>query len=184
LNPELDAIIKRKYIVVIKDLRFGWDPEKADANLRKHGVSFEEATSVFYDGLAVEFYDDENSEWEDRFLLLGLSATLRLLMVCHCYREEDRSFASSLLVRQRRTRRSTTQGDNMKAEYDLSQMKSRRNPYARQLKKQVTLRVRPDVIEYFKAMAEETGIPYQSLINLYLQDCMASHRKLDMQWAS
>jgi uncharacterized protein (DUF4415 family) len=72
----------------------------------------------------------------------------------------------------------------MKAEYDLSKMKSRRNPHARQLKKQVTLRIRPDVIEYFKAMAEETGIPYQSLINLYLQDCVSQHRKLDLEWAS
>ena len=72
----------------------------------------------------------------------------------------------------------------MKDEYDLSKMTSRRNPYARQLKKQVTLRIRPDVIEYFKAMAEETGIPYQSLINLYLQDCVNSRRKLNMQWAS
>jgi uncharacterized protein (DUF4415 family) len=72
----------------------------------------------------------------------------------------------------------------MKAEYDLSKMKSRRNPYARQLKKQVTLRIRPDVIDYFKAMAEETGVPYQSLINLYLQDCAKVHRKLDMQWAT
>ena len=62
-------------------------------------------------------------------------------------------------------------------------MKSRRNPYARQLKKQITLRLRPDVIDYFKVMAEETGIPYQSLINLYLQDCARTHRKLDMQWA-
>jgi len=72
----------------------------------------------------------------------------------------------------------------MKDEYDLSKMKSRRNPYAKQLKKQVTLRIRPDVLDYFKAMAEETSIPYQSLINLYLQDCVNSHRKLDMQWAS
>jgi len=72
----------------------------------------------------------------------------------------------------------------MKEEYDLSKMKSRRNPYARQLKKQVTLRIRPDVIDYFKTMAEETGIPYQSLINLYLQDCMAKHRALDMSWPS
>ncbi len=73
----------------MKELHFEWDVEKAEANVLKHGVSFEEAASVFYDGLAVEFYDDENSEWEDRFLLLGLSASLRLLMVCHCYRAED-----------------------------------------------------------------------------------------------
>lgn len=69
-------------------------------------------------------------------------------------------------------------------EYDLSQMKSRPNPYAKRLKKQVTLRVNPDVIDYFKEMAEETGIPYQSLINLYLRDCMVSHRKLNLQWIS
>jgi len=72
----------------------------------------------------------------------------------------------------------------MKDEYDLSKMKSRRNPYAKRLKKQVTLRMYPDIIEYFKAMAEETGIPYQSLINLYLQDCVNNQRKLDIQWAS
>ena len=59
----------------------------------------------------------------------------------------------------------------MKAEYDLSKMKSRRNPYAKRLKKQITLRLDPDVIEYFKRKSEEKGIPYQTLINLYLQDC-------------
>ena len=72
----------------------------------------------------------------------------------------------------------------MKEEYDLSQMKSRPNPYAKRLKTQVTLRINPDVIDYFKSMAEETEIPYQSLINLYLQDCMTSHRKLNVQWVS
>ena len=72
----------------------------------------------------------------------------------------------------------------MKKEYDLSKMKSRRNPYAKQLKKQVTLRIRPDIIDYFKAMSEETGIPYQSLINLYLQDCVNNQRKLNIQWDS
>lgn len=71
------------------DLRFIWDDEKAEANRRKHGVSFEEAMTVFYDDYAVEFFDDEHSEWEDRFLLLGLSSFSRLLMVCHCYREQD-----------------------------------------------------------------------------------------------
>jgi uncharacterized protein (DUF4415 family) len=70
----------------------------------------------------------------------------------------------------------------MKAEYDLSKMKSRKNPFAAQLKRQVTIRMGDDVIEYFKMMAEETGIPYQSLINLYLRDCMAQHRKLDLSW--
>ncbi len=71
----------------------------------------------------------------------------------------------------------------MKAEYDFSKMKSRKNPYASRLKKQVTIRMGEDVIEYFKAMAEETSIPYQSLINLYLRDCVAQHRKIDLTWA-
>ena len=75
-------------------------------------------------------------------------------------------------------------GDPMKEEYDLSKMKSRRNPYAKRLKKQVTLRMGSDVVDYFKQMYEETGLPYQSLINLYLQDCVASNRKLKMNWAS
>jgi len=70
----------------------------------------------------------------------------------------------------------------MEDEYDLSKMKSRPNHYIRRLKKQVTLRMSPDVVEYFKKMAEETNIPYQSLINLYLRDCSASKRKLDLRW--
>ncbi len=81
-------------------------------------------------------------------------------------------------------KRTITNGDRMKDEYDLSKMKSRPNPYAKRLKKQVTLRMREDVIDYFKTMAEETGIPYQSLINFYLADCMASERQLQMTWVS
>ncbi len=70
----------------------------------------------------------------------------------------------------------------MKKEYDFSQMRSRRNPYASKLKKQVTIRMGDDVISYFKSMADETGIPYQSLINLYLRDCVAHDRKPDLSW--
>ncbi len=72
----------------------------------------------------------------------------------------------------------------MKKEYDFSKMKGHKNPYAKKLKKQVTLRLGTDVIEYFKGLAEETGIPYQNLINLYLRDCAQSHKKLSLQWAS
>ena len=72
----------------------------------------------------------------------------------------------------------------MKKEYDLSKMKSRRNPYAAKLKRQVTIRMGDDVIEYFKSMADETGIPYQTLINLYLKDCVAKERELDLTWHS
>ncbi len=69
-------------------------------------------------------------------------------------------------------------GSDMKKEYDLSKMEKRKNPFAKQLKKQVTIRMGVDIIEYFKAMSEETGIPYQNLINLYLRDCVTSQRKL------
>ncbi len=70
----------------------------------------------------------------------------------------------------------------MKKEYDLSTMKAQKNPYAKKLKKPVTMRLSEDVIVYFKAMAEENDIPYQSLINLYLRDCVAEDRKLDLSW--
>ncbi|MCL4217637.1 MAG: BrnA antitoxin family protein [Candidatus Hydrogenedentes bacterium] len=72
----------------------------------------------------------------------------------------------------------------MKPKYDHSKMKSRRNPYARRLKKQITLRLDPEVIEYFKEKSEKSGIPYQTLINLYLQDCREKGRDLKMRWSS
>jgi uncharacterized protein (DUF4415 family) len=70
----------------------------------------------------------------------------------------------------------------MKKEYDLAKMKSQKNPYSSKLKRQVTIRMGDDVIEYFKTLSEETGIPYQSLINLYLRDCVANNRKPDLHW--
>jgi len=70
----------------------------------------------------------------------------------------------------------------MKREYDLSKMQSRKNPYASKLKKPVTMRLSEDVIEYFKSMAKDSDIPYQTLINLYLRDCLNQHRKLDVSW--
>ena len=69
------------------DLVFEWDERKNRANRKKHGVSFEEARSAFLDENARVIPDPEHSEEEDRFILLGLSASLRILVVCHCYRE-------------------------------------------------------------------------------------------------
>ena len=69
-------------------LRFESDPKKAAANLRKHGVSFDDAQTVFADEHARLIDDPDHSEDEDRFVLLGLSSSLRLLVVCHCYRSE------------------------------------------------------------------------------------------------
>ena len=69
--------------------RFEWDPRKDRSNRRKHGVSFKEAQSVFYDENARFMADPDHSEAEDRFLILGLSSKLRMLVVCHCYRATD-----------------------------------------------------------------------------------------------
>lgn len=70
-------------------LHFEWDERKAAANLKKHGVSFDEAKSAFYDDRAKLIEDPDHSADEDRFVLLGLSTSLRLLVVCHCYRGDD-----------------------------------------------------------------------------------------------
>jgi uncharacterized DUF497 family protein len=72
-------------------LKFTWNVSKANANSGKHGVSFEEATSVFSDDYARLISDPDHSVDEERFILLGVSARFRLLVVCHCYREEGRS---------------------------------------------------------------------------------------------
>ncbi|MFZ9941832.1 MAG: CopG family antitoxin [Luteolibacter sp.] len=68
----------------------------------------------------------------------------------------------------------------MRTEYDFS--KAKRNPYAKRLKKAVTIRLEPDIINYFKAMSVDSGIPYQNLINLYLLDCAKAGRKLSLSW--
>ena len=70
----------------------------------------------------------------------------------------------------------------MRENYDFS--KSTKNPYANSVKKQITIRIDEDTIDYFKSMSEEVGIPYQNLINLYLRDCAGKHRKLDLKWVS
>ncbi len=72
----------------------------------------------------------------------------------------------------------------MREHYDFSKMKGRKNPYIKHLKQSITMRLDRDTVTYFKAMAEEMGIPYQSLINLYLRDCAVHSRKLQMKWAS
>lgn len=67
-------------------------------------------------------------------------------------------------------------------EYDIKNLNPRRNPYSKKLKKQITINIDNDAIEYFKSMAESTGIPYQTLINLYLSDCAKKQKKLEFSW--
>ena len=73
----------------MKTLKFEWDKKKATLNAKKHGISFEEARTAFYDENAIQFFDPDHSDDEDRFLLLGSSFNLRTLVVCHCFRKEE-----------------------------------------------------------------------------------------------
>ena len=75
--------------VHMNDLRFEWDEAKSRQNIKKHGVSFEEAQTVFLDDNAIRFYDPDHSGGEDRFIMLGMSFKFRTLVVCHCFREND-----------------------------------------------------------------------------------------------
>jgi uncharacterized DUF497 family protein len=74
----------------MSDIRFEWDERKSRQNKRKHGVSFAEAQTVFLDENAIRYYDPDHSEDEDRFIMLGMSFKLRVLVVCHCYRTDDK----------------------------------------------------------------------------------------------
>ena len=73
----------------MRDIEFEWDERKSRENKRKHKVSFKEAETVFFDENAIRFFDPDHSQDEDRFLMLGMSFTLRVLVVCHCYKADD-----------------------------------------------------------------------------------------------
>jgi uncharacterized protein (DUF4415 family) len=116
---------------------------------------------------------------EDRFILLGFSARLRLLLVCHCYREGDDVIR---IISARKAERSEREQYHARwrQRYDFS--KARRNPYAKRLKRQVTIRIDEQTIAYFQELPRELSIPYQTLINLYLRDCATMRKRLAVQW--
>jgi uncharacterized DUF497 family protein len=89
LDTRLDGMMVDTYTVRMDDLRFVWDDRKNLANRKKHGVSFEEARTAFLDENAKVYSDPDHSRAEDRFILLGISLQLRVLVVCHCCREGD-----------------------------------------------------------------------------------------------
>jgi len=84
-------------------IEFEWDAAKAAANLKKHHVSFDEAKSIFFDEFGVQFFDDEHSSDEERFLMLGMSSSAKLLIVCHC--ERDRGGAIRIISARKATKR-------------------------------------------------------------------------------
>jgi uncharacterized DUF497 family protein len=94
-------------------IKFEWDAAKATANAKKHGVSFEEAQSVFYDEFAVQFFDQGHSGNEERFLLLGMSTGARLLLVCHCERDAG-NIIRIISARKATKRESTFYGSEMR----------------------------------------------------------------------
>lgn len=159
-------------------LRFDWDERKNKGNRAKHGVWFEEAQSVFDDPHARVFYDPEHSEEEDRFILLGVSLAGRTLVVVHSIGRPTRWFG--LFPRGKQPRRRL---ELMKREYDFSKLKELKNPYARK-KKAVGINLSPEVLDYFKGLAEETRLPYQKLIDLYLLDCAKKRKKLAIKWVA
>ena len=124
------------------------------------------------------FYDPEHSEEEDRFILIGVSSTARPLVVVHCYKESDS------VIRIISARKATKEEVRfMKKEYDFSKMKELKNPYAGK-KQAVGINLSPEVVDYFKGLADETGLPYQKLIDLYLLDCAKKRKKLTMKWVA
>lgn len=88
-GDDFDRQLDNTYTVHMKELVFEWDDRKEKANRKKHGVSFEEARTAFYDEDALVFSDPDHKEDEDRFILLGLSLKPRVVVVCHCFRENE-----------------------------------------------------------------------------------------------
>jgi uncharacterized protein len=90
-NPciEIPKKLQYNYIIIMTHLRFEWDESQNISNMKKHGISFAEAKTVFYDENAIQFYDDDHSNDEERFIMLGFSNHVRLLIVCHCTRKND-----------------------------------------------------------------------------------------------
>ena len=85
----VDVYLYNNYNIIMEEIKFEWDENKNDINKKKHKLSFEEAKTVFYDENALVINDPEHSQEEDRFIILGVSDKINLLVVCHCYRESD-----------------------------------------------------------------------------------------------
>ena len=168
----------------METVKFEWDPNKNEINKKKHGLSFETAREVFYDEFAILFDDPDHSDEEDRFLIIGETKTEQICIVSHCYRDNENVVR---IISARRATRAEQRtyldgGDCMRDEYNIRELNPRKNPYASGLKKQITINIDGSTIDYFKSMAVTKGIPYQTLINLYLRDCADNHRKIQMSW--
>jgi uncharacterized DUF497 family protein len=158
-------------------MQFEWDPSKAQSNVRKHGVTLDEAATVFDDPYARIIDDPDHSVVEERFIILGMSmrARARRLALHERLEWQGGSHHIGKKGNQKGSPRSIG-GTSMRSEYDFSG--SVENPYVRKPHSQVTMNLDDDVISYFKRQAADTGIPYQRLINLYLSQCVSEGKKL------
>lgn len=164
-------------------LRFEWDPNKNEINKKKHGLSFEAAKEVFYDEFAILFDDPDHSIEEERFLIIGSIKSQKICIVSHCYRDNENCIRIISARQAAKTeQRIYLGGDSMRDEYNISELNPRKNPYTNRLKKQITINIDGGTIDYFKSLADAKGIPYQTLINLYLRDCADNHRQLKLSW--
>ena len=91
---------------------------------------------------------------------------------------------NQLLGSFQRVKRRETKGHTMKKEYDFGKMKEVKNPYPKRKKKLVGINLSPEVIDYFKKLAEDSQIPYQKLIDLYLMDCVKNKKKISLKWVA
>jgi len=124
-------------------------------------------------------YDPDYSDDKDRFIMLGLSTNLRALAVCYCYMQENSIIR---IISTRKATRRLLEGARMRKEYDFNKMKGERNPYIKDIKSQVTIRLEKNTIEYSKQLSKKTGIPYQNLINLYLKERVERKMKPSINW--
>lgn len=141
----------------MKDIRFEWDDNKAAINEAKHHITFSEASTVFADENAILFDDPNHSQ-------------------------EEEPPEKQPRMKQLNTTKLTKGGKSMEKEYDIEKLNPRKNPYAKRVKKQITINIDGDTIDFFKAKSEKCGIPYQTLINLYLSDCKEQNRELELKW--
>lgn len=161
------------------NIEFAWDRRKARSNLVKHRVSFEEAQTVFLDENARLIDDPDHSVDEEQFVLLGYSFQALPDRESLLPGTRFRDPADLRKARDSAGRKSVLETP-MRKEYDFS--KSRKNPYAKQLKRQITIRIDTAAVNYFKEMSAELGMPYQNLINLFLRDCALQKRRPVIQW--
>ena len=166
------------------ELEFTWDDQKAQSNRTKHGVSFEEAKSAFFDENARVIYDPDHSQQEDRFILLGMSDYLRLLIVCHCHRENDTIIRIISARKANKKKKKTVSGVLiMRDNYDFS--KSIKNHYYNRLKncskKQLlTLFLDEEIVTWYKKNKEYHQTEINNLLKEYIKNGIKKKEKVSL----